>query len=117
MLERGIVTSIEKFLRKTFPGCYLLKIESPSTSGILDMYFAWEGRTIWMEIKRPHLRFKNWKNKKIQQWHQKQLVQNGVAAYFIFSLEDVKEVMKVHCADDYPNYRGVHVFVKIPGND
>lgn len=93
MLERGIVTSIEKYLSKGFPGCYLLKLESPSTSGILDIYFAYQGRSIWFEVKHPKYENKNWKNRKIQEWHKGQLVKNGVEAYFVFSLEDVKQVM------------------------
>lgn len=93
MLERSIVTNIEKYLRKGFPGCYLIKLESPSTSGILDIYFAYLGRSIWFEIKHPRYEGKTWKNKKIQEWHQKQLIKNGIEAYFIFSLNQVKEIV------------------------
>lgn len=92
MLERNTVNSIQKWLRANFPGCYLIKLESPSTAGILDMYWAWQGYSIWLEIKKPEYRNKTWKNKRIQEWHQKELRRNGINAEFIFSLQDVKNL-------------------------
>ncbi len=90
MLERGEVSKIQSWLRKSFPGCYLLKLESPSTSGILDLYFAFDGRSAWLECKKPEYRTRAWKNKRIQEWHIKELTRNGVPARFIFSLDDAK---------------------------
>lgn len=94
MLERNEVNNIQKWLRKTFPGCYLIKLESPSTSGILDMYFAYDGKSMWFEVKRKGV--KKWKNEKIQKWHAKELIRNGIPAYFVFSLDDVKIVCNLH---------------------
>ncbi len=93
MLERNIVNSVQKWLKKTFPGCYLIKLESPSTSGILDLYFAWEGMSVWFEIKKPEYKNRTWKNKKIQEWHIKELNQQGILAGFFFSLDEVKTFM------------------------
>lgn len=93
MIERGQVTKIQKWLRSQFPGCYLIKLESPSTAGILDIYFAWEGLSVWFEIKKPEYKNRTWKNKKIQEWHIKELRKNGMLAGFFFSLDEVKEFM------------------------
>lgn len=121
MLERAHVSKIIGWLHKQCPGCYLIKLESPSTSGILDLYFAYRGRSIWFEVKKPEYRFRTWKNKKIQQWHHRQLRQNGVEAYFVFGLEDVQQIMapvltmpvKRALLPGEPRY----VFVEIPGNN
>lgn len=94
MTERNEVTKILQWFKGEFPGCYVLKINSPSTSGILDIYFLWMGWHIWLEVKDPKYQNSQWKNKKIQEWHMRQIIKNGGRAYFVFSLEDVKEVMK-----------------------
>lgn len=94
MLERNEVTKIERWLRRQYPGCYLLKLESPSTAGILDLYFLWTGWHAWFEVKLPKYRTRTWKNKKIQEWHIKEIKKNGGRAYFVFSLDDVQDIMR-----------------------
>lgn len=93
MLERKYVNRVQSYLRKKCPGCYLIKLESPSTSGILDMYFAYQGRSIWFECKKEEYRNRTWKNKKIQEWHQQELHKQGIEAYFIFNLDDVIKII------------------------
>lgn len=102
MIERDYVNKIQDWLKKSFPGCYIIKLESPSTAGILDLYFAYGGKSIWFECKHPRYRNKNWRNKMIQEWHQRQLLKNGITAHFVYSLDDVKKIMAPLMVISYP---------------
>lgn len=91
MLERADVSRFQRWARTEFPGCYLIKLESPSTSGILDVYFAYQGVSLWLEFKLEQYRNRQWSNRKIQEWHAKQLNANGVPAKIIFTLQEAKK--------------------------
>lgn len=113
MLERQIVTKIEKRLRQEFPGCYLIKLCSPTTSGILDLFFAFRGMAIWLEVKRP-----NGTVSKIQDWTIRQLLKNGVPAFIVMSPDQA--VAAVHMAADNKGIKQLNIdldlFMSTPGS-
>ena len=94
MSESRIQTSIITWLKKSFPGSIVWKIhEDPvfGVSGIPDIYFAYDYQSLWFEVKTQEGRVS-----KLQQSRIKQLKENGIKAFVVRSLEEVKEIVCIY---------------------
>ena len=91
MSEAQIQNKIIKWLREAHPGAVVWKIHEDAVFGVVgipDIYFAWGSVSVWFEVKKP-----GGVRKKIQKSRVKQLRNNHIMAYFVESLDEVKEIL------------------------
>jgi len=87
-LESSIQSDILKYLR-TIPKSFVYKHE-PVPTGIPDIHFIINGKSIWFEVKRS----KNHKPTPIQKRTHKRLKKAGCKVYVVWSVNQV--VLKIH---------------------
>lgn len=88
MKETNIQEQIVKYLKKTFPGCLVIHFSDNTTPNILDLYFAYQGVSIWFEVKSPTgtLRLG-------QAYMLKRLSINKIPSGEVRSVEDVQKII------------------------
>lgn len=87
MLESKIQKSIIDYLKKE--GWFTLKIISANRNGIPDLMCIKDGRVVFFEVKQP--------GKKVipgglQEYMINELIKQGVEAYEVHSVNEVKEI-------------------------
>ena len=88
MTEQAIQRVIIKYLKTI---SYVVKIISASKSGIPDLLICYKGRFIAFEVKTPD---KKSNASDLQQHNINEIIKNGGLAYVVWSLEQVKEIIK-----------------------
>jgi len=88
MTELTIQSRILDHLRKTYPLCICWKIEDAKLSGIPDIYFAYDGTSIWFEVKS-----KTGTTSPIQKYTIMSLERNKIPVYVVKSLSDTKKIL------------------------
>lgn len=86
MTEQQIQTKVINALRKD--GWYVNKLISTSLKGVPDLIAHKDGRTIYIEVKRPGM-----KPRKLQEFRMQELEAYGVKCFTIDSVEKLKQVI------------------------
>ncbi len=82
MLESAIQSKVIKELEGN--GWYVIKLMQTNKNGIPDLIAHKEGRTIYMEIKRPNLR-----PTPLQDFRHREIKSHGIMVYTIRSVSDL----------------------------
>jgi hypothetical protein len=86
MLERTIVTNIEKHCRKV--GAYWMKIADKSSSGYPDLVVIYRGTVLFIEVKRPGGIVSG-----IQHFVLDRIRQAGGHTFIVYSVEEFKKII------------------------
>lgn len=83
MTEQQIQTKIINTLRKD--GWYVNKLINTSLKGVPDLIAHKEGRTVYIEVKRP-----GQKPRPLQEFRMKELEKYGIKTLVFYSVDDAK---------------------------
>lgn len=90
MTERQIVTKILRYLKKTYPGAFVWKINDRFMSGVPDILFAHNGEVVFYEVKTP-----TGELTKLQKYTITKLMKNGISVKVVRGIIDVVEEHKI----------------------
>ena len=88
MTEQQIQNKIIKYLKTI---SYVVKTISATKAGVLDVIVCYKGRFIAFEVKTPDTKDDT---SDLQEHNINEIVKNGGLAYVVWSLEQVKEIIK-----------------------
>jgi hypothetical protein len=91
-LEKDVQAKILKYLRKTYPQAVVYKLTETTNCGIPDIIFIHNKKVAFIEAKRPGGRVS-----RIQECVIRKINSQGVIAEVVFSVENVKELLKEIC--------------------
>ena len=88
MLESSVQKKIINYLKKEYKGAVIWKLAEHVLCGVPDIYFAYEGKSFFFEVKRP-----GGIRRPLQKVTIKKLNSNKIPSYFVESVDEVKEIL------------------------